>query len=840
MSTKQRTSKLKYWTVPILVLLAGGALVLPPLINLNRYQRRIADSIGNSLGRRVHLSAVTLRLLPRPGLELSNFVVDEDPAFGAEPTLYAPTVDASIRLSSLWRGRLEIGRISLDQPSLNLVRNGDGHWNIGTVLLQASHIPNAPTAQRHAGSAPRFPYIEASDARVNFKIGNEKKPFSFLNADFAMWLDSPEAWRVRMEAQPARTDLDLGASDTGLMRLEGSLRRASAIGDMPIDLQATWSNAPVGEISQLLSGADPGWRGDLQINADVKGSLYNPTFKTRVRVAGLHRREFTPMEAFNVDATCEGGYHLTTHVMEHLTCLWPVDVGHLLLTSGPADIEHPKPAFNLQVDHIPAAFGLSLLRLIRNGAVPSTQVGGTIQGHLDYATEPSTALTGDLAVSGFSLRTDRMDAPLVIPAIHIATLPAAPVRRLARKAPAKVPAGLAPPPLHLNAADLDLGGASPLEISGDFTLAAFRLHLTGAASIAKLRAFLPASSTLQAATAALAPKGSATLDLTVHGPWMHTDPTQQTIAEGTLRLENASVQTAFLPDPVEIVLAQASFFPERTIWNPVSVVFHHMPGTLSITLPNPCPATGCAREFTLDTPALDAAALQSAVMGAGEHGELLRQILSRLDQNKTQWPELHGTVHAGTFTLGKLALEDANAGVHIAGRKIEFTSIGGRALGGTLSAIGSMDATQSTPEYSFDAHLINAKAQEASKLWPDFTASGDVNVNTHLVLSGYSTDELAQSAHGTFQWNWSHGFWSNTPGSNALGSNAQENAPPLLTHFDRWNAAGSIGKQALTLENSQVTHRSEKSAVSGSIAFDRTLHLTAGNSSAKAADGSAR
>ena len=49
------------------------AFVLPPLFNINRYQHRIADSIGRSIGRQVHISSVKLRLLPLPGFELADF-----------------------------------------------------------------------------------------------------------------------------------------------------------------------------------------------------------------------------------------------------------------------------------------------------------------------------------------------------------------------------------------------------------------------------------------------------------------------------------------------------------------------------------------------------------------------------------------------------------------------------------------------------------------------------------------------------------------------------------------------------------------------------------------------
>src|SRR5580698_1356299 len=67
-------------------------VLLPPLVSLNRYQKRIAHSISASLGRPVHLDKVSLNLLPLPGFTLENFVVDEDSAFGSEPVIRANSV----------------------------------------------------------------------------------------------------------------------------------------------------------------------------------------------------------------------------------------------------------------------------------------------------------------------------------------------------------------------------------------------------------------------------------------------------------------------------------------------------------------------------------------------------------------------------------------------------------------------------------------------------------------------------------------------------------------------------------------------------------------------------
>src|ERR1700735_3221362 len=190
--------------------------VLPPLISANRFRRRITQSVSASLGRPVHMRDVAFTMLPMPGFTLTDFEVEDDPAFGSEPVIQARTVRVTLPVWSLWRRRGEFSRISLDDPSVNLVHRADGQWNIESILLQAAKIEAAPTEQTGAGNAPRFPYIEATGARVNVKMGLEKMPLARTDADLALWLPQPSEWRLRLEGHPTRTDT--APTDTGTLR----------------------------------------------------------------------------------------------------------------------------------------------------------------------------------------------------------------------------------------------------------------------------------------------------------------------------------------------------------------------------------------------------------------------------------------------------------------------------------------------------------------------------------------------------------------------------------------------------------------------------------------------
>jgi AsmA protein len=66
-----------------------------------RLRTRIVRSISLALGRPVDVGSGDLRLLPQPGFDLENFVVHEDPQFGAEPVLQSSDVVATVRVTSL-------------------------------------------------------------------------------------------------------------------------------------------------------------------------------------------------------------------------------------------------------------------------------------------------------------------------------------------------------------------------------------------------------------------------------------------------------------------------------------------------------------------------------------------------------------------------------------------------------------------------------------------------------------------------------------------------------------------------------------------------------------------
>lgn len=877
MATRSRALR---WVLPLVLLLLVTAFLLPPLVGINRFHRRIAESISGSIGRPVSMSSVKMRLLPRPGFEIEDFVVEEDPAFGAEPILRCAQVTAYVRLLSLWRGRLEIARIAFDGPSLNLVRNSQGRWNLDSVLSEAARIPNAPTGQRHAGDVPRFPYIDASDARVNFKFGDEKMPVSFLNADLAVWLANPGEWRIQFAAQPARTDLSLDLANTGILRLEGTLRRPptqdQAMSRMPAKLHAEWSNAPLGQLSRIFTGSDPGWRGDLELSADISGSADLADLKLSVQGRGIHRVEFEPREPLNLDIACQGRFARSERSLDGVTCLVPTGEGHLLLTGsvhglgeglgdglagGPSG--HLDPALSLEINRLPVAAAFGGLRLVRSGFAPEVQATGVIDGNFSYASpngsgnrSPQPQLFGQATVENLTIAAPAFEKPLTFPTLHFNT-PANGAERIHRHAsrspsqrasvPASRPQGDA---LLLEPFSLEpsTGAASPLNASAAFSRSGFTVHVAGQSRLGHFAALGREFGLLRNRTIEFGAQGTADLDVTVRGPWLMPvadpdHPLAPVAVDGSMGLRNAELTGDFLAQPLQILSAQALIRDGRVEWNAASVVYGPLRAEGSLSYPMFCSApTECARQFTLHFASLDAATAQGALLGATRHGEIVQQLLDRIDRSQSSWPALSGTIEIGALTIQQLAIRDLSAALHVEGNTVLLKSLAGRAYSGAtpigpLRLSGTMQMTDATPHYEIEAQLDRAAAPAVASLFGEKWGTGTIHLAVKMKLSGYETRQLASSASGTFDWEWTKGGLPVESGSGENATATEKADPPgqpsveagsSLAHFDSWSAAGTIAGGALRLEKSEVVTGAESLPLTGTIDFGRRLSLVGG------------
>jgi hypothetical protein len=489
--------------VVLFILLVFFLLIafLPPLINVSRFQQRIASNISTALGRPVHFKSVTLTLLPMPGFTLNEFVIDEDPAFGSEPILRADEVGVTLRISSLWSHHVEFSKIAFTEPSVNLVHASNGTWNIESLLLRASHIQAAPTGQRFAGPDKRFPYIEATGARLNLKFDQEKIPVSLTDADFALWLPEPHQWHLRLEAHPIRTDTSSG--DTGTLRVEGTLGgadlNAALLAQVPIDLHGDWQDAQLGGLSRMVLGRDSGLRGDISVTFGIQGTVGHNAIAANIKLAKARRADFVPDSLLSLEATCSAVAGDTFHSFSSIECHWPAagssDREILILTANLPDIARLESgSASITLPALPAGTFLDWLSI----ATPHPPTGfagtGTLAGTLVWhpnpkhggsadSGSPQLDWSGELEYSGESVSLPALGpdgislGDLLVRSTPQADEPPAHFRRGTKLA--ATPS--ASEGFDLLPITLELGGKQPATLDGHFDANGYTLHLTGSA-----------------------------------------------------------------------------------------------------------------------------------------------------------------------------------------------------------------------------------------------------------------------------------------------------------------------------------------------------------------------
>src|SRR5260370_8407549 len=133
-------------------------------------------------------------MLASPRVDANGVRVGEDPAFGYEYFLRAERLSASFRWTGLLRGHFEFGTLSLSRPSLILVRNTQGRWNLERWPPPAKGS-SAATRVYGPPSAPapvnRLQKIGVEEGRINFKNDADKTPLALTTVSVSFEHISP-------------------------------------------------------------------------------------------------------------------------------------------------------------------------------------------------------------------------------------------------------------------------------------------------------------------------------------------------------------------------------------------------------------------------------------------------------------------------------------------------------------------------------------------------------------------------------------------------------------------------------------------------------------------------
>jgi len=297
MTYLQKWWKLALAVVCTVIALQAGVSLMARTRRVHAY---LVAHLERAFGRRVEVESFDARILPSLQLDANGVTVGEDPSFGQEYFLRAERLSAGLRWTGLLRGHFEFGTMSLGKPSLILVQNSEGRWNLERWLppakvnpMQSVRIYGPPSP---VAPVNRLEKIEFDEGRINFKTGDDKLPFAFTNVSGSVEQISLGRWQLQLEAQPWRSGVSLQSA--GTIKAFGDVAGTSAR-LQPAQITLRWSDASLADVFRLLRGQDYGVRGVFALDATAKSGTAiadasgDWTFSARGHIAQIHRWDLT-------------------------------------------------------------------------------------------------------------------------------------------------------------------------------------------------------------------------------------------------------------------------------------------------------------------------------------------------------------------------------------------------------------------------------------------------------------------------------------------------------------------------------------------------------------------
>ena len=283
-----------------IVALAIAAVVFVPVVaDIPRVQALIAGSASQTIGRPVRFSAIVVRPLPLPSVELKGLEIGDDPRFGAAPFLKLEKGTLRLGLLALLAGRVEVSRVILTQPSITLLQDAGGHWNIATLGAGADARSGSARAPRAgsggtAGSGPGVGGPGVAGTVLGSRIRIDRGVVSYALRGGIVGKYRIEDLNLKLKSSgtqvTAAGDLRVRPGDLRVRIARGSLALPAArtpLLDSAVQADVSLDGKDVGALMEAAVGPAPAVAGAITGTLVVTGSLGAPRVAGKVELPGL-------------------------------------------------------------------------------------------------------------------------------------------------------------------------------------------------------------------------------------------------------------------------------------------------------------------------------------------------------------------------------------------------------------------------------------------------------------------------------------------------------------------------------------------------------------------------
>src|ERR1700739_782047 len=180
------TKKISIIVGAIVALLLIVILILPSLIDANRFKPEIQTQLGTALGRNVQIGNIKLSIFSG-GVVLDDVAISDDPAFSNSQFLTAKELTVGVHLIPLiFSKQLEVESITVKDPQVTLLRNSAGVWNYSS-MGGASKSGAKPSSSASSAEAVSVGKIEITNGKISVgNVGSRAKPLVYQDVNLTV------------------------------------------------------------------------------------------------------------------------------------------------------------------------------------------------------------------------------------------------------------------------------------------------------------------------------------------------------------------------------------------------------------------------------------------------------------------------------------------------------------------------------------------------------------------------------------------------------------------------------------------------------------------------------
>ena len=730
----------------VLVLLVAAALIVPQLIDVNKYHDQIVAQLQEKLGRQVSLGNMGLSLFP-PSFKVENAVISEDSRLKTEhPFADVHKLSVSVEFWPLLSKNVKVKSLYLDRPLIELVKDAQGTWNFAS-LGSASAKPSPKEPADKSSAQLSFANLEISDGQVAITdLQKHESRAVYDHIDLLISGFAPDKqFTLKAEVHlPGEGKQVLSLSGDAGPISQSDMLQTRFDGQLKLD-QVSISGVQKFLNLPALAGTEALISGDAKIkNADGK-----------LASSGNLRMENTRIRNVNVGYPIALDYDLTDDLKnEELLVrkgelkLGPTPItlaGTLNLKPTPAQADLKVTASNASIEEmarLASAFGVAF----GEGMEVKGRVDANVQarGPLDKAVLNGHVSARDLFISGKEL-----PQPVKISAIELTMTPDA-IRSndfAASTGSTNVNMNFALSQYATNNSIISAGVKAPNARIAEL------LNIGKAAGVSALDG--------------ISGDGALSLDVHAQGP---TKNMSALAFSGSGKIQEAKLQLPSLTKPVMINNSDIAFSENSIALDKVSAAVGGTNATGSLTLKN---FAEPQVKFTLTADKINVAELQqlTATPPPAKHAStkdfwrIVPDASAETGPASADGPSIvnkmtgSGTLNVGTLTYDDLVLNNVHTDVAMDRGLIKLNPLTADVYGGKETGNITLDLRPTQPVYT-----VNLKTDkvDANKLVSSVssikqTLYGMLASNVNASFSSTSADSIARSLNGKVDMNLTQG-----------------------------------------------------------------------------------